>query len=201
MDNWTAEQVEHDVSKPDVAVPPAAVIEVKESSTGAQGSGLTEAEREAGRDQSTATPALRPAAVHEPTVDFDLQDAPLDKPESRNRVMTPVRAPAEKRSIEAADIYSRDVDRSRRRTVVEEFDMTVDDGEARDDFTTVSNQSDDAADTRMDLLSSVDRRILASVILGVDITEVFSPIRVNQLAAKFGLVPGASLDLTNGWNF
>ena len=30
-------------------------------------------------------------------------------------------------------------------------------------------------------------------------TEVFSPARVNKLAAKFGLVPRASLDLTNGW--
>ena len=50
-------------------------------------------------------------------------------------------------------------------------------------------------------LSSVDRRILLSVLLNVDITEVFSSERVNKLAAKFGLIAGSSLDLTNGWNF
>ena len=38
-------------------------------------------------------------------------------------------------------------------------------------------------------------------LLGYDVTEVFSPERVNRLAAKFGLTPGASLDLTNGWDF
>ena len=32
-------------------------------------------------------------------------------------------------------------------------------------------------------------------------TEVFSPARVNELAAKFGLVPGASHNLTSGWDF
>ena len=56
-------------------------------------------------------------------------------------------------------------------------------------------------DTEMSSLSELDRKILASVILGVDITEVFSPARVNQLATKFGLVPGNSLDLTDGWDF
>ena len=59
----------------------------------------------------------------------------------------------------------------------------------------------DEPDDDMSDLHSVDKRILASVILGVDLTEVFSPVRVNQVAAKFGLNPGSSLDLTNGWNF
>ena len=45
------------------------------------------------------------------------------------------------------------------------------------------------------------RRILASILMSVDVTEVFSPAIVNKLAAKFGLLPGASLDLTNGWDF
>ena len=49
----------------------------------------------------------------------------------------------------------------------------------------------------MDSLTAVDRKVLASLILGVDITEVFSPKRVNELASKFGLTPGSSLDLTN----
>ena len=44
----------------------------------------------------------------------------------------------------------------------------------------------------------VDNHIIASVILGVDITEVYSPERVNEVAKRHGLVPGTSLDLTNG---
>ena len=51
----------------------------------------------------------------------------------------------------------------------------------------------DHADQVMDSLDEIDRRILASVIMSVDVTEVFSPARVNKLAAKFGLLPGASL--------
>ena len=50
-------------------------------------------------------------------------------------------------------------------------------------------------------LNSVDRHIIASTILGVDITEVYSPERVNEVARKCGLTPGSSLDLTNGWDF
>ena len=53
----------------------------------------------------------------------------------------------------------------------------------------------------LDSLDEIDRRILASIIMSVDVTEVFSPARVNKLAAKVGLTPGASLDLTNGWDF
>ena len=56
-------------------------------------------------------------------------------------------------------------------------------------------------ETPMSSLTATDRKLLASLILGVDVTEVFSPKRVNELAAKFGLTPGSSLDLTNGWNF
>ena len=61
--------------------------------------------------------------------------------------------------------------------------------------------SDEEFDQNMDSLDEVDRRILASVIMSIDVMEVFSPARVNKLAAKFGLVPGASLDLTNCWDF
>ena len=70
-----------------------------------------------------------------------------------------------------------------------------------DGATTCSMASDEDIDQNMDSLDEVDRRILASIIMSVDVTEVFSPARVNKLAAKFGLVPGASLDLTNGWDF
>ena len=49
--------------------------------------------------------------------------------------------------------------------------------------------SDEDVDQNMDLLDDIDRRILASVIMSVDVTEVFSPARVSKSAAKFGLVP------------
>ena len=46
----------------------------------------------------------------------------------------------------------------------------------------------------------IDDHIVASTLLGVDLTEVYSPERVNKVAKKYGLVPGSSLDLTNGWD-
>ena len=39
------------------------------------------------------------------------------------------------------------------------------------------------------------------MIMGVDITEVFSPERVAQVAKRFGLTSGSSMELTNGWDF
>ena len=53
----------------------------------------------------------------------------------------------------------------------------------------------------MDFVTEMNRHILASAILNVDVTEVCSPIRANKLAAKFGLVLGSSLDLANEWEF
>ena len=41
--------------------------------------------------------------------------------------------------------------------------------------------------------------ILSAAISGVDATEFFSPVRVAAVAAKFGLSPGKSFDLRNGW--
>ena len=43
--------------------------------------------------------------------------------------------------------------------------------------------------------------MLAAAILGVDITEVYSPEQVARVAAKFGLQAGSSFDLTDGWDF
>jgi hypothetical protein len=37
--------------------------------------------------------------------------------------------------------------------------------------------------------------------MGVDMTEVYSPVRVAAVAGRFGLKAGTSFDLTNGWNF
>ena len=47
-----------------------------------------------------------------------------------------------------------------------------------------------------DALDDEEKKIIASVVRGVDVTEIYSPERVNKLAAKMGRVP-----LTNGWDF
>ena len=49
--------------------------------------------------------------------------------------------------------------------------------------------------------SMKSRKIRAAAIMGVEITEVFSPKRVAQVAKRFGLTAGSSMDLTNGWDF
>ena len=53
----------------------------------------------------------------------------------------------------------------------------------------------------LDSMIEIDRKILAAAILGVDITEVYSPERVAKVAQRFGLKAGSSFDLTNGWDF
>ena len=60
---------------------------------------------------------------------------------------------------------------------------------------------DNVAMKKMKETERVDNHIIASAILGVDITEVYSPERVNEVAKRHGLVPGSSLALTNGWDF
>ena len=68
----------------------------------------------------------------------------------------------------------------------------------RTDADSVGSQMDD---TSIDMLDDVDKKILSASILGVDITEVYSPERVARVAKKFGIVSGSSMDLTNGWDF
>ena len=106
--------------------------------------------------------------------------------------MTPERPAAVTRSAD----YNRGVDRSRRR-IDDDGDAAAD----NDGATTCSMASDEDADQMITSLDEIDRRILASIVMSVDVTEVFSPARVNKLAAKIGLLPGASLDLTNGCDF
>ena len=50
-------------------------------------------------------------------------------------------------------------------------------------------------------LNEVDTKILTAAIMGVDITEIFSPERLAGVARKFGLSAGSSMGLTNGWDF
>ena len=54
---------------------------------------------------------------------------------------------------------------------------------------------------QLHVMSEEDKKIIASVILGVDITEVYSPKRIARVAEQFGLTAGSSMDLTNGWDF
>ena len=68
----------------------------------------------------------------------------------------------------------------------------------RTDADSPSMNSDGADDMTLSGLNEADRKIIASVIMGVDITEVFSPERVAQVAKRFGLTTGSSMDLTNG---
>ena len=53
----------------------------------------------------------------------------------------------------------------------------------------------------LDSMEIVDRKIIAATILGVDITEVYSPERVAKVARRYGLVAGSSMDLTTGFDF
>ena len=50
-------------------------------------------------------------------------------------------------------------------------------------------------------LDGEDRRSLCLAIMGVDLTEVYSPERVVKLCSKFKLTPGCSFDIQNGWDF
>ncbi len=43
--------------------------------------------------------------------------------------------------------------------------------------------------------------IAAQLIAGVDVTEIYSPRRVVEVAEEMGLRGGLSLDLTTGWDF
>ena len=52
-----------------------------------------------------------------------------------------------------------------------------------------------------DHLDADDTRILCGAVMGVDLTEVYSPERITRVCRRFQLVPGSLYDLTNGWNF
>ena len=50
-------------------------------------------------------------------------------------------------------------------------------------------------------MSDDTRKILSACIRGVDVTELYSPERINKVCHEFGLRKGSSLDLRTGWNF
>ena len=50
-------------------------------------------------------------------------------------------------------------------------------------------------------LDNIDFHMLCQVMRGADITDMYSPERVNRVAAELGLVKGLSMDLLTGWDF
>ena len=60
---------------------------------------------------------------------------------------------------------------------------------------------DSVATKKMKETEKIDNHIFDLFILGVDITEVYSLDRGDEVAKRHGLVPGSSLDLTKGWDF
>ena len=80
--------------------------------------------------------------------------------------------------------------------------------DVEDEEDTVGKNHNNRRITENDAMDSIgminkdERRTLNAAISGVDITEVYySPVRVAAVAAKFGLTPGTSFDLTNSWDF
>ena len=63
----------------------------------------------------------------------------------------------------------------------------------RTDAESVGSNMDDRA---IDMLNDTDKKILSAPIMGVDITEIYSPERVARVARKLGLVSGSSVELT-----
>ena len=50
-------------------------------------------------------------------------------------------------------------------------------------------------------MTAQETNILVGVIDGVDLTAVYSPVRVAGVCARFGLVPGSSFDVLTGYDF
>ena len=50
------------------------------------------------------------------------------------------------------------------------------------------------------LYDAGEMKIMADMLMGVDITEVYSPERVNKLCKKFDLIPGDSFDVRTGYD-
>ena len=121
--------------------------------------------------------------AQEPETTVELENAKAKR--SDVRIATPDRAPATRRSSsdEGQVPYPK----------VRRLGEDAMDAEAE-------TEGASAMGVDIDALNSRDMEVLDKIVKGVDIMEVFSPARVNQLAVKFGLVAGASLDLTNGYD-
>ena len=105
---------------------------------------------------------------------------------SERRARTPERNPPVNRRSEVEDDAMGDENKQRR---------------VQDDATMSAVNAMGETEDMAEDLDDDDRKILASAILGVDVTEIYSPVRVAAVAAKFGLKQGSSFDLTTGWDF
>ena len=192
IDQWTSAQIEQGENRVETEGQPAS------------GSGLTEKERESTPTilddgkvvRSEVSESRRDEPIPEPAL---LEQAPSDPSERRFR--TPDRVPAVKRR----PMEDGDAEHLRRR-IATPGSEDMDDGLVDDRDSPLAQwyngtQPSGDPDQTMSFLDETDRKILASVILNVDITEVYSPVRVNRVAAKFGLCAGSSMDLTTGWDF
>ena len=126
----------------------------------------------------------QPEADAEMDEETTLEELADSKTERRAR--TPERPPAVKRRSQAEDDSMGDENKHRR---------------IQDDATMSALNSVGEIEDMSEGLNEEDRKILAAVILGVDVTEIYSPVRVAAMAEKFGMKPGSSFDLTTGWDF
>ena len=73
-------------------------------------------------------------------------------------------------------------------------DMDIEDEEPR---TTGASSS---GETR-NMVDALEMKILAKVLMGVDLTEVYSPERIARVCMKYNLKAGSSMDLLTGYDF
>ena len=50
-------------------------------------------------------------------------------------------------------------------------------------------------------MSIDEQKVLGKVLMGVDVTEICSPMRVAEVRDKFKIMAGSSRHLTTGWDF
>ena len=101
--------------------------------------------------------------------------------------------------------------------VADLFGPTDDEAEADETVEKMSEGSYDSVGSpeRMNLVSSIkelekilssqrieeSKKIMALIMNGNDVTEIFSPPRIAEAAKDLGLLPGASMDIQTGWDF
>ena len=117
--------------------------------------------------------------------ELELEDANARRSDAR--YMTPERNPPVRRQSGEVD---RDDPSKTRRLDDENVEMNDDAG----------GMNLDSMQSEVLGLNAVDHLIIGKALQGSDVLELYSPVRVNAVAAKFGLVPGMSLDLTNGFD-
>ena len=59
-------------------------------------------------------------------------------------------------------------------------------------------ESDTGNLTMLEVVTEVEKNILAMVLLKVDVTDIYSPERVTAVCKRFGLIAGSSMDLLSG---